>query len=152
MITDAGTAKRAAHTESNSTRGWLVHIARCLLLVAIVLAIHWQHRRARSLTLSREAVPSLGSVQKIFPDAAAVAESAEETWEVSSANGAVLGSVIQTSPAASDVIGFSGPTNILLGFSEPERCWGSPSCPAKTRAIMWSPFAVIAGSSRHGMV
>lgn len=120
MITDAGTAKRAgaAHTESNPTRGWLVHIARCLLLLAIVLVIHWQHRRARSLTLSREAVPSLGSVQKIFPDAAAVAESADETWEVSSANGAVLGSVIQTSPAASDVIGFSGPTNILLGFGE----------------------------------
>jgi Na+-translocating ferredoxin:NAD+ oxidoreductase RnfG subunit len=96
----------------------LVHLARCLLLVTIVLVIHWQHRRARVLASSREAIPSVEAVQKIFPNAATVAEAATDTWQVSNADGAVLGSVIQTSPAASDVIGFSGPTNMLLGFSE----------------------------------
>ena len=45
-------------------------------------------------------------------------------WSVSDKAGALLGSVIRTSPAADNVIGFQGPTDTLLCFGEDKKMRG----------------------------
>ncbi len=63
--------------------------------------------------------PTLADVQDLFPDAASLADG-----EVLGADGAVLGSIVRTSPAADAIIGYQGPTDALVGFGPDGRVIG----------------------------
>ena len=112
---------------SGRKRRSAVHALRVLLFVAIVLLIRVQHRAV--LAAGREnglgPVP-LQRVQQFMPSAVSVRNSAdiEGAGEILDANGGRLGSVIQTSPDSDPVIGFSGPSNLLMVFDTQGRIVG----------------------------
>jgi Na+-translocating ferredoxin:NAD+ oxidoreductase RnfG subunit len=97
------------------------------VFAAIILLIHQQHAK---LTASRPAHGQLefdlADVQEILPQAAKLTPlSDQEGMEVLDANGNTLGIVMQTSPASDHIIGFSGPTNVLLVFDPDQKLLGA---------------------------
>ena len=89
------------------------------MLVVIILLIHLQFREAHSSLRSVSTI-SLVDVQKVFPDAVRlrVEDTTQEIYVFDGPSDSehAIGYVIQTSPASDEIIGFSGPTNVLLGF------------------------------------
>jgi Na+-translocating ferredoxin:NAD+ oxidoreductase RnfG subunit len=92
----------------------------------IVLAIREQHERfvadeqaRRSLTASIE------QVRSVLPEAASFGSANEQGGViVHNSDGDPIGFVVQTRPAADDIIGYSGPNNVLLGFDPRARLTG----------------------------
>ncbi|MFI4876106.1 MAG: FMN-binding protein [Blastopirellula sp. JB062] len=97
-----------------------VHGGRVLILVAIAAVIH------AAATLHAPPIDeaatriNLSDAQRLFPSAVQLTESGY----VQDAAGDALGRVLQTSPAGDKAIGFSGPTNVLLGFSSTDEIIG----------------------------
>jgi len=98
------------------------------MFVAIILLIHWQHRQQegarRALASHLRVAPQV--LQQFFPSALKLADapSAEGMWDVLDSADGRLGYVVQTSPEADKIIGFSGPTNVLLPFDLEDRLLG----------------------------
>ena len=93
---------------------------RVLLLSAILLCIHWQHdrfmRRQQQLANWSDVVPV---IQETLPGAESVEEiNSTAPATVLDADGTALGSVVRTSPMSNHILGFSGPTDVLLVFEE----------------------------------
>ncbi|MAG92310.1 MAG: hypothetical protein CMJ48_00950 [Planctomycetaceae bacterium] len=114
---------------SRRDRAWRrrgVHVLRLALLCAIVLLIHWRHRQTSGgLTSVASIDVRAETLRTVFPEAAGLgALAAEGEWEVIDAGGKRLGTVMQTSPAGDRIIGFSGPTNVLIAFDAEERIAG----------------------------
>ena len=95
-------------------------VTRVVLLSAIFLCIHWQHDRfmRRQLQVTnwsdvmpviREVLPGAESVEAINSTALATVLDADRHE---------LGSVVRTSPMANHILGFSGPTDVLLVFDK----------------------------------
>jgi uncharacterized protein with FMN-binding domain len=64
-------------------------------------------------------------VQQLFSSAAAVSSQARNgSTRVSNGSGDSIGYVIQTSPTSDHIIGFSGPTNVMIAFSMQDRILG----------------------------
>lgn len=105
-------------------RAVVLHSARLAIVVAILVLIHLQHRQltARRASLPYVDVP-VARFQQVVPSAVAWAEPRVETGErdLLSEEGSVVGTVIQTSPAGDDVVGFSGPTNSAILFDADNR-------------------------------
>ncbi len=57
--------------------------------------------------------------QKLFPSAAAVTPDAaiSSLWHASDAAGQPVGSVLRTSPAADEIVGYQGPTESRIGIA-----------------------------------
>ena len=96
-----------------------LHVLRFLLFATCVLLVHCQHRSRSNQGTDSEATVSLPQAQRVFPDAASVATdtNARGGWDIADAFGNALGYAVQTSPLCDDRIGFSGPTNVLVGLS-----------------------------------
>ncbi|MEZ6055324.1 MAG: FMN-binding protein [Planctomycetaceae bacterium] len=102
----------------------LFHACRVLFVLTIVLLMHRHHRHG--LASRQTTTPSipLADVRTIFPDAQlleAIATNPDTqpspaAWTVRDASGSELGRVMQTSPLADHIIGFSGPTNMMVGL------------------------------------
>ena len=111
---------RSSHTVH--WRRWCMHLFRVGMLAAIVVLIHRQQAafdaERQSLALvALDADIVLASLQEIFPTAAQLGDNPlDEGMPVEDAAGTVVGRVIQTAPQSNGVIGFSGPTNLLIGF------------------------------------
>ncbi len=89
--------------KSNALRLW-----RVALLAAAVLAIRRSHQPAAvKLTVDR--------VRDFFPAAAAL-NPQNGMQAVKDGSGITLGHVMQSSPEADDIIGYSGPTNTLIAL------------------------------------
>lgn len=89
---------------------------RVALLVAVVLAIRRSHQpQAVALTVER--------VRDFFPAAAVLVPQAG-MQAVKDDSGITLGHVMQTSPEADDIIGYSGPTNTLIALDSRGRVLG----------------------------
>ncbi len=89
---------------------------RVALLVAVVFAIRRSHQpQAAELTVDR--------VRDFFPAAAALVPQAG-MQAVKDDSGITLGHVMQTSPEADDIIGYSGPTNTLIALDSRGRVLG----------------------------
>lgn len=105
-------------------KAWLVHGLRVALIAAILALMHRQHVRFQA---SQNTKPTfeLTDVQPLFPSAARL-ERAENPTKlgVLDRNGTELGFVIQTSPESDPYRGFSGPTNLLIGFGTDQRIVG----------------------------
>jgi NosR/NirI family transcriptional regulator, nitrous oxide reductase regulator len=108
-------------------RGLAVHSCRIAVLVAIVLLVRAKHRDfLRAQPSAAETLPPLEKVRMIWPDAAGLRDSpdAAAVWEVVDADGKQLGSVLQSSPESDRVLGFSGPSNLLIGVDAAGRIAG----------------------------
>jgi NosR/NirI family transcriptional regulator, nitrous oxide reductase regulator len=96
-------------------RGWLLQLLRVSVFAAIVGLIHDAQRRSQSDADTTAAVPvvDVWTLRDWFGPAARQEESG---GRVLNDAGEVIGRVLQTAPDSDGVIGFSGPTNVLLGF------------------------------------
>ncbi len=91
---------------------------RIAILTAILALIHHQHQ-LRQQDVSPENIladVTLEAIQAIFPQAERVGELVQRQREVLGPKGELLGYVLQTSPDGDRHIGFSGPTNVLIGL------------------------------------
>lgn len=98
-----------------------VHVLRVLMFAGILLCIHWQHREYLQREVRVENWSDvLPVIQDVLPEAEVVVDSstteadAEKPTEVRDANGLAIAWVLRTSPAANHILGFSGPTDVLL--------------------------------------
>ncbi len=97
---------------------FLIHTIRVAAIVALALFVHLGHQRK----VGRGTAPRLDDValpraRQFLPQVVAVGgESAAVAGgrDLLDADGAAVGTVLQTSPAGDAAIGFSGPTNLLL--------------------------------------
>ena len=71
-----------------------------------------------STTLERYGIP-LEQVQRVFPSAERLGrlDATRKATEVLDAAGKLLGYVFTTSPEADDLVGYSGPSNLIVGIS-----------------------------------
>ncbi|HEY2415834.1 MAG TPA: FMN-binding protein [Pirellulaceae bacterium] len=97
---------------------WAVHSLRVGLLAAIFGVIYLQHARTLASRQARSlADVPLQRVQALFSTAKSLGEpESHGGLTVLDEAGASIGFVIQTSPDSDRYLGFSGPTNCLLGF------------------------------------
>lgn len=104
-----------------------LHVFRLALFVSIVGLIHLRHREfeARRSASGAQPIP-IESVRALFPQAERLAIGMNEraATVVLDRDGKTLGHVVQTSPQSDRVVGFSGATNVLIGFDEHEQIVG----------------------------
>lgn len=99
------------------------------MFVAIVTLIHLGQRKYNDRESRNcgdwQPVP-LATVQTLWPEAAELlpVELATDRRDVVDAAGARLGFVLQTSPQGDAAIGFSGPTNLLIGCDDTQHIRG----------------------------
>ena len=101
------------------TRRWFLHAYRVGLFVLLVVLIHRQH--AWWVEQKRGAMKQPVAPEQVRPFFAGVDHLSD--WDPAhggqnafGADGKTLGHVLQTSPEADHVVGFSGPTNTLIAF------------------------------------
>lgn len=108
-----------------------VHLCRVLLVLAIVVLIHRHHHRILAARPADGPTIPLADVQRLFPTAVSLETAIQEVsaspgaglqgafaapQAVRDSKGESLGTIVQTSPASDHILGFSGPTNLLIGF------------------------------------
>lgn len=99
-----------------SARRVLVHAVRLSLFAAIILLVHWRFA-AGSAHPARQSDTQLGDVIRLLPDAASLGPVQDDgSANVLNSNDDSIGYVLQTSPKSDHIIGFSGPTNMLVAF------------------------------------
>ena len=105
----------------------VIHGYRVVLMVVIVLSIHNQHRwfNAQQRGAEGQAV-EIEHVTDLFPDAKSLGEFDPDSGgqQVLDAASVPVGRVIQTSPEADDIVGFSGPTNTMIAIGLDDRVRG----------------------------
>ena len=91
------------------------------MFASILLCIHWQHREYLQRQVRVENWSDvLPAIQEVLPEADVVVDSStteadvETAAEVRDDNGQAIAQVLRTSPAANHILGFSGPTDVLL--------------------------------------
>jgi len=112
----------------NSKRRLAVHTFRVLLFCSIIGLIHAQHlKRTRHSQASGLAFKISAEVLEEFypPTARLAGETAEDGKRaIVDSDKNPLGYVIQTSPQSDHIVGFSGPTDLLLAFDLDHRILG----------------------------
>lgn len=114
-------------------RALMLHIVRLCIFVAVLALIRIQHKEFLSADSTKEkARIDIGVVIELFPSASDVTQSTKDSrvQTVRDASGNRLGYIVQTSPLSDDVVGFSGPTNVLIAFGTDDRVLGA--------RILWS--------------
>jgi len=102
----------------------LTQLIRVLMFCGVILCLRWQHERFVQRQLSEanwlDVMPIL---REILPTADSVRAKADDVAlsDVLDSNGIVLGSAARTSPLANHILGFSGPTDMLLIFDQNDR-------------------------------
>lgn len=104
--------------KSNYLRISSAQSLRVLLLLSIFALIHLQHKERVAIRDSAELNIPLEVVREIFPLAAQLVPNVDPgiPFNVLDSDSNLLGYVVQTSPEADHIVGFSGPTNVLVGF------------------------------------
>ena len=111
----------------NFDRRWTLHFYRVGIFVFLLFAIRQQHswyfvQRAgemKQLTPVEDVIP-------FYPKADSLSDwdTAHGGQNVFDAEGRKLGHIIQTSPDADEIYGFSGPTNTLIAFDAKKQILG----------------------------
>jgi len=85
-----------------------------------LMAHHWQVRRSQNFEIAPDAVTQW------FPAAASIAPPQGDLGvrAVMDSSGVILGSVLQTSPLSDSIIGYVGPTNVLVALDSDQRILG----------------------------
>jgi|GEM_PF-45980 len=108
-------------------RGLLLHGLRLSIFVTLLLVVRERHREFLARDAAREMSPvAVDQLLAFYPRAVRTGDVDPEvrTQQVLDAAGASLGYVLQTSPDSDHVVGFSGPTNVLLAFDDDDRVAG----------------------------
>lgn len=106
-------------------RAAVLILLRIGLVAAVAGIIHHADRQRTARQAQQPAVtPPLEIVRELFPAASALSATEGGAFEVSDADEGRLGAVVQTSPQSDRIVGFSGPTNVLLGFDPQDRITG----------------------------
>ena len=110
----------------SSARRRAVHGVRVLLFVTAILLIRSQHLRLRADRVAQnENGLSAMQVATFFSSASSLSPVDDRGHcEVRDADGRILGRVLQTSPASDHILGFSGPTNVLVALDTDDRILG----------------------------
>ena len=111
--------------ESRRVKRIALHIARAVVFAGILTLLHWQHvKHARQGNL--DATLTLDHVRPFFMAADNLSETTTPRGqrEVFDVDGKTMGFVVTTSPDADHLIGFSGPTNVLVAFDAEGRIVG----------------------------
>jgi transcriptional regulator of nitric oxide reductase len=98
-----------------------LHAGRIGLFVAILLLIRCEHQQYRALRELQQAAPVPPAVlARFFPAGTQLGPWDVEhgSRSVEDAEGNTVGFVVQTSPTCDDVVGYLGPTNVLIAFDE----------------------------------
>ncbi len=113
------------HADRWQIRRLVVHLARLAVFVSIIALIHLQYASS-STRVTAIADLSIDQVAALFPAATSLEGVASDDgrMEVRGADGQSLGYVVQTSPESDHIIGFSGPTNVLIGFDHQDHVVG----------------------------
>ena len=110
-----------------TVRAVVLHVLRLGLVVSIVLLIRQQHRSYLATEASRDQQPvDIETLREFFPAVAegGMFDAKRRTQQVIDSTGQPIGFVVQTSPQSDGIIGFSGPTNVLIAFDADERIIG----------------------------
>ena len=93
---------------------WALRIYRMAIVVAVGWLLHQQKSR---LLQAPEVDPPLSAVKSIFPKAASLmAPSVEHGWRVVlNPSGNKVGEILTTAPITNNILGYSGPSNVLIG-------------------------------------
>ncbi|MCA9245947.1 MAG: FMN-binding protein [Planctomycetales bacterium] len=119
---------RSPRERPSRWRTFGLHGFRLVLFLIILLAIHRQHRWFVAQKRGERVEPlKIEQVLPFFPKASSLGDYDAEHGgqQVTDATGKLLGFVVQTSPEADKVIGFSGPTNSLVAFGADNRVLGA---------------------------
>ncbi|MFT5466167.1 MAG: NosR/NirI family nitrous oxide reductase transcriptional regulator [Verrucomicrobiales bacterium] len=111
----------------NSRRKWALHAYRVGVFVFLIILIRQQH--VWFVAQKRgdfQQLLEVKDVRSFFPTAAKLGDRdpTHGGQNVLDSENERLGSVVQTSPDANDVIGFSGPTNTMVAIGEDNRIVG----------------------------
>lgn len=100
---------------ARNARLWLLRLGRASVLIGIVLLIHSQ---AQWLAKHRRTAISLAQAKKFFPTANRVRLRDPERGlnYVTDAHENTIGVLLTTSPETDDIIGYSGPNNLLVAL------------------------------------
>ncbi len=103
-----------------------LHGFRLLIFVVVVVLIRSQHAELLRRQFDTEMQPvDLSRLRSVFPDAVAAGHvTADGRQVILGRSDEPIGYVVQTSPVADDLIGFSGPTNVQIAFSTDDRIVG----------------------------
>ncbi|MDA0807330.1 MAG: FMN-binding protein [Planctomycetota bacterium] len=108
-------------------RAIVLHALRLGLVVSILLLIRQQHRSYLATEASRDQQPvDIEILREFFPAIAegGVFDAERRTQQVVDSTGHPIGFVVQTSPQSDGIVGFSGPTNVLVAFDTGDRILG----------------------------
>ncbi|MFT4556905.1 MAG: FMN-binding protein [Planctomycetales bacterium] len=108
-------------------RAAVLHVLRLGLVVSVLLLIRQQHRSYLAVEASRDQQPvDVEVLQQFFPKAASggLFDPVRRTQQVVDDSQQPLGFVVQTSPQSDRIVGFSGPTNVLIAFENDDRVIG----------------------------
>ena len=96
----------------------LIHSVRVAVVVALALLVHRGHQQAVSTAATQGLkATAVASLQRFLPEVAAIgggSPAVEGGYKLLDDQENVVGTILQTSPEGDAVIGFSGPTNLLL--------------------------------------
>ena len=100
-----------------------IHAARVLMFVGALTLIHFEYRNVvRESTGSAANLFDLDFVQIYLSEASALThESSTNEYAVQASDGKTIGKVLQTSPESDHIVGFTGPTNVVLFFDDEDR-------------------------------
>lgn len=102
---------------SQSARRVLVHATRVSLFAAIILFVHAKFAVGTSLTTTEPAI-QIGDVDRLLPGAVSLGQvTGDGSRSVQNSDEDPIGYALQTSPTCDHIIGFSGPTNMLVVFT-----------------------------------
>lgn len=108
-------------------RAVVLHLLRLALFATIILQIHRKHQEfeTRRAATSSSSL-AIDAVLALFPNAARLSESVTDRGgqAVLDNEGKLLGYAVQSAPQSDRVVGFSGSTNVLIGFDAQERVLG----------------------------
>jgi len=120
-MSDPGPGRPGRDSEPTTLGRVALHLMRVGLLASVVWLVHEQHARHQA-ALRLQARPPVARerLQKFYPDIAATAERTTRAGAIVplDADGVPLGFFIETSPAADDIVGYAGPTNVLVAFDQ----------------------------------
>src|SRR5688500_17915470 len=103
--------------DARLAKTWTVRFVRIAALAFAAALIHFAFQRDEDLQ-SKPAI-SLDEARLVFPAAQNLRRQIGQrnAYAVIAEDGLVLGSVLVTSPEADDLIGYSGPSNLIVGVA-----------------------------------
>ncbi|MCA9132994.1 MAG: FMN-binding protein, partial [Planctomycetales bacterium] len=119
--------RATTHSRQNTAvHARMLQALRLTILCSVVGLIYFQHQaHLRTLAAQTSSTRLLPAVRQVLPTAHSLRESTTDDGtallSVDDAQGNQLGWAAGTSPTSDHIIGFSGPTDVLLIFDEPQR-------------------------------